>query len=221
MQRGRLLVGGGRVWRGLLCVAALGALSGALSGCDWLFGDSTPIAGQKPRPGAERQIAPGAALPAPGASQGYDSSLVPVDETRQTQIGSIIQGKGGQKAQKDAADKESAERDAKAREDREKREAADKEAKEKEKEADKDKGQSGPPPQAGVPSKPAAAERGNIDTGDRAPPAAPAAPAAGPAGAPAVPLAPGSPAAPGAGTSVPPAPAPAPGNDQSPASPRT
>src|SRR5262245_28267696 len=117
MRRGRQRIGGGRPWRGLLGVAALGLLSG----CGWLFGDDTPV--HKARPGADRQVAPSGALPAPSGGQGYDASLVPLDDTRQPQIGTVVQAKGGQKAQKEAADKESAERDAKAREEREKREA--------------------------------------------------------------------------------------------------
>jgi hypothetical protein len=91
-----------------------------LSGCDWLgIGSGTPTSSEKARPGAERQVGLTNSLPAARAAGGYDSSFVPVDETRSApRIGSVVQGKGGQKAQKDAAEKEANQRDAKDREDR-------------------------------------------------------------------------------------------------------
>lgn len=175
------MIGTGRLWLGLLSVAALGLLSG----CDWLFGSSMPVSSQKLRPGADRQIGPTGALPAPGAGQQYEPGLAPVDETHQQPIGSIIQAKGGQKVQKEAADKEAAERDAKAREERQAREAADKEAADKE---PKDKEpRSTKTGVSGLPGRPAAAEPGNSGSTDPAAPAA--APAANPA-APAIPAPP-------------------------------
>ncbi len=90
-----------------------------LSGCDWLgLGSSTPTSSEKARPGAERQVGVNG-LPAARAAGGYDASFAPVDETRNApRIGSVVQGKGGQKAQKEAAEKEGNAREAKDREDR-------------------------------------------------------------------------------------------------------
>lgn len=105
--------------RGLLLVTTL--LMAGLGGCDWLgWGDSTPVGAQNVRPGMERAVAPSTALPAAGGSRSYDAAVTPVDENaRGAQIGSIVAGKGGQKAQQDAIKKDEAERDAKARESRE------------------------------------------------------------------------------------------------------
>ena len=90
-----------------------------LSGCDWLgIGSSTPTSSEKARPGAERQVGITNSLPAARAG-GYDSSFAPVDETRSApKIGSVVQGKGGQKAQKEAAEKDSFQREARDREER-------------------------------------------------------------------------------------------------------
>jgi hypothetical protein len=90
-----------------------------LSGCDWLgIGSSTPTSSEKARPGAERQVGITNSLPAARAA-GYDSSFAPVDETRSApKIGSVVQGKGGQKAQKEAAEKDSFQREARDREER-------------------------------------------------------------------------------------------------------
>src|SRR5690242_2864584 len=94
-------------------------LPGLLGGCEWLgLTSRTPVNSEKARPGAERQVNVTNSLPAARAG-GYDASIAPVDENRGApRLGSIVQGKGGQKAQKEAADKEAAERDAKAREER-------------------------------------------------------------------------------------------------------
>lgn len=98
-----------------------------LSGCDWLgIGSSTPTSSENARPGAERQVSVTNSLPAARAAGGYDASFAPVDETRSApRIGSIVQGKGGQKAQKEAAEKDALEREARDREERarQKREA--------------------------------------------------------------------------------------------------
>jgi hypothetical protein len=105
----------------------------SLTGCGWLFGDSTPSEAAKVRPGAERQVAPSNALQSAGAGRQYDAAVTPVDETRTgPKIGSIVPDKGGQKAQLDAAAKEAAERDKQAREEREKAaaNAAERKAKE-------------------------------------------------------------------------------------------
>lgn len=118
------MIGGGR-WLGLLGVSTFVLLGG----CDWLFGGSTPV-GAPPRPGVDKQVKASGVLPAAGTGRQYDAGIVPIDETQGSgQIGSVVQGKGGQKAQKEAADKEAAERDAKDREARQKREAEDREEK--------------------------------------------------------------------------------------------
>ena len=111
-----------------------------LGGCEWLgLSSSAPANTEKARPGAERQANVTNSLPA-ARGAGYDAAVAPVDETRTGgRIGSMVQGKGGQKAQKEAADKEAAERDAKAREERARaeREAALRKAQEGEKAGEK------------------------------------------------------------------------------------
>ena len=91
-----------------------------LSGCDWLgIGSSTPTSSEKARPGAERQVGVTNSLPAARAAGGTNLSFAPVDETRSApKIGSVVQGKGGQKAQKEAAEKDSNQREARDREER-------------------------------------------------------------------------------------------------------
>ena len=91
-----------------------------LSGCDWLgIGSSTPASSEKARPGAERQVSVTNSLPPARAAGGYDASFAPVDETRNApKIGSVVQGKGGQKAQKEAAEKDASQRESREREER-------------------------------------------------------------------------------------------------------
>lgn len=90
-----------------------------LGGCGW-FGDSTPAGRPPPRPGLDRQVAPSSSLPAGSAGAQYEQGIVPIDDKSNTpQIGSIVPAKGGQKAQKEAVEKENVERDVKAREERE------------------------------------------------------------------------------------------------------
>jgi hypothetical protein len=153
-----------------------------LSGCDWLgIGSSTPTSSEKARPGAERQIGVTNSLPAARAS-GYDSSFAPVDETRSAPaIGSVVQGKGGQKAQKEAAEKDSMQREAR---DREERVRQQREADLKKPPADKSAapGDSKPPaaPSAdAVPPPPAPPPPAPVTSAPLTPPAstAPAAPA--------------------------------------------
>ena len=119
-------------WRSVCGLLGILTLS-LLSGCDWLFGSSTPANSARARPGAERQIGATSSLPSASSGHQYDSSVAPADETRAgPKIGSIVADKGGQKAQLDAAAKEAAERDKQAREEREKaaQDAADRKAKE-------------------------------------------------------------------------------------------
>jgi outer membrane protein OmpA-like peptidoglycan-associated protein len=126
MQRHQDTNGSGR-WLGLLGVSALALLAG----CDWI-GGSTPI-GPPPRPGAEKGVPPSASLPPGPVNPQYDAGVVGGDDRAAPAIGSIIAPKGGQKAQREAIEKEQAERDRKDREARLEREAADKEEKAREK----------------------------------------------------------------------------------------
>ncbi|MBL6616797.1 MAG: hypothetical protein ISP49_07605 [Reyranella sp.] len=117
-------------WRGLLALSSLALLAG----CSW-FGDSAPVG--RARPGADRSIAPTGTLPSASPGQGAQPGVAPVDETRGSTpvIGSVVGGKGGQKAQKDAEEKAAVERDAKAREQRAAQDAAERDAKAKQQSA--------------------------------------------------------------------------------------
>jgi hypothetical protein len=200
MRQQRDTIGFGRLCLGLFAVSALGLLAG----CGWLFGSSSPSDSQKARPGVDRKGPPTGALPPPGgAGQQHEAGVVAADPSGTPQIGSIVPAKGGQKAQKEAAEKEAAERDAKEREAREKREAEDREAKAKEpKEPEPAKTAGAASPTGGVPSKPAAAERGDASPGGplKAPPGAdtdqPATPAPPPAPVTSTPVAPPASSAP-------------------------
>lgn len=110
-----------RTWCGALAVSAFALLAG----CGW-FGGDAPTG--KARPGADRQIAPTGTLPAANPGRQSEQTVVPADETRGATppIGSVVSTKGGQRAQKEAADKAAADRDAK---EREQRSAADRNAK--------------------------------------------------------------------------------------------
>ena len=108
-----------RIWRGLLAVSTLMFLTG----CGWFGGSGAPVG--KARPGADRQIAPTGTLPSANPGGQSEQGVIPADETR-GQIGTVVGAKGGQKAQKEAADKAAADRDAK---EREQRNAADRDAK--------------------------------------------------------------------------------------------
>ncbi|MBV8186903.1 MAG: hypothetical protein JOY64_25845 [Alphaproteobacteria bacterium] len=145
-----------------------------LSGCGWLFGDDAPKGNG--RPGVDRQGPASGTLPA--ASGQHDAGVAATDPVGSPQVGSIVPAKGGQKAQKDAADKEAGERDAKEREEREKREADERDAKAKEQQEEKPKvtGE-----KRTLPGKPAAAEWGNPANPGKNAPTAPAPAAPGPA----------------------------------------
>ena len=132
-------------WHGLLVLSS----AALLAGCGW-FGGDTPTG--KARPGADRQIAPTGTLPSATPGRQSEQGVTPVDETRGTAptVGSVVGAKGGQRAQKEAADKAAAERDAKARE---LRDAADREEKAKQPSAPQRTTPSESPP-AGVPATP-------------------------------------------------------------------
>ena len=126
-MRGKPTIMGKCIWRGLLAVSTLALLAG----CGW-FGGDAPTG--KARPGADRQIAPTGTLPAANPGRQSEQTVGPADETRGTTppIGSVVPTKGGQRAQKEAADKAAADRDAK---EREQRNAADRDAKAKQQSA--------------------------------------------------------------------------------------
>lgn len=123
-MRGEGTKTGKRAWRGVFAISTLVLLGG----CGWFEG-SAPVG--KARPGADRQIAPTGTLPAARPGGQSEQGVVPSDETR-SPIGSVVSTKGGQRAQKEAADKAAAERDAK---EREQRNAADRDAKAKQQSA--------------------------------------------------------------------------------------
>ena len=100
----------------------VGVLLVLLGGCEWLGLSGGSSNSEKVRPGAERGVNVTNSLPA-ARGAGYDASVAPVDETRSApKLGSVVQGKGGQKAQKEAVEKETSERDARAKEERVRRE---------------------------------------------------------------------------------------------------
>ncbi|CAN5854871.1 hypothetical protein BH11PSE3_BH11PSE3_32420 [soil metagenome] len=118
--------GKGLRWHGLLAVSACALLAG----CGW-FGGSEPIG--KARPGADRLVAPTGSLPPPPGHR-EEQGVGAVDETRSSapQVGSVVGAKGGQRAQKEALEKEIADRDAKEREQRDAKDAAEREARKQE-----------------------------------------------------------------------------------------
>lgn len=159
----------------------VGVLLVLLGGCEWLgLSSGSQTSSAKARPGAERGVTVTNSLPS-ARGAGYDASVAPVDETRSApKLGSVVQGKGGQKAQKEAADKEASERDAKAKEDRARRdrEAALKKAQEGDKKDDKKPATpaDGAPPAPAADATPAAPSA-PVNTAPLAPPAPGTAPA--------------------------------------------
>lgn len=166
MQRHQDTNGRGR-WIGLLGVSALALLAG----CDWI-GGGPGVSGPPPRPGAEKAVQPSASLPPAPPNPQYDAAVVS-NEERASPIGSVVAAKGGQKAQREAIEKEQADRDRKDREARLEREAADKAADKEEKTREKQEGT--PPGVAPVGAPPAGA--GTI-TSDQPPVSAPVPPPA-------------------------------------------
>src|SRR5258708_28287636 len=106
MRRQQDMMGKGR-WLGLLGVSTFALLAG----CGW-FGGGAPANSAKVRPGADRQAAASGALPTASPGRQYEQGVAAADETRGTtpQIGSIVAAKGGQKAQREAAEKDAPER---------------------------------------------------------------------------------------------------------------
>jgi hypothetical protein len=110
---------GKRTSRGLLAASTFALLTG----CGW-FGGDAPVG--KARPGADRQIAPTGTLPSATPGRQSEQGVTPVDETRGAAptVGSVVGAKGGQRAQKEAADKAAVDRDAADREVRAKKQTA-------------------------------------------------------------------------------------------------
>ena len=103
--------------------AALLAATLSLGGCGWFSDDAAPHL-KEARPGADRSAPVVKALPPPESNRPHEAGVVPTDEAgRGATIGATLQGKGGQKAQKDEAEKQAGELDRKAREERARREA--------------------------------------------------------------------------------------------------
>ncbi len=168
-----------------------------LSGCDWLgIGSSTPTSSEKARPGAERQVGVTNSLPAASAA-GYDASFAPVDETRSApRIGSVVQGKGGQKAQKEAAEKDSLEREARDREQRARQQReADLKKPQTDKSADKSADKPATPDGASPPAAPPTAPSADAVPPPPAPPP-PGPVTSAPLSSPSAPTPPAAPAAP-------------------------
>jgi hypothetical protein len=100
-------------------IAGLLGLSAAtlLSGCGWFEGSGPAPHLQGARPGVDRTAPASNALPPPPANQPHEGGIAPADETRGgPALGSAVSGKGGQKAQKEEAEKQAEELSKKARE---------------------------------------------------------------------------------------------------------
>ena len=98
-----------------------------LGGCGWFDGGGIPPHMKEARPGADRAAPVVKALPPPESNHPHEAGVVPADETGRgaTAVGATLQGKGGQKAQRDEAEKQATELSRKAREERAQREATD------------------------------------------------------------------------------------------------
>ncbi|MGQ0585278.1 MAG: hypothetical protein ACT4O6_25345 [Reyranella sp.] len=108
-------------------IAASLAATIVLGGCGWFDGSGgIPAHMKDARPGADRAAPVVKALPPPEGNHPHEAGVVPADETGRgaAAIGATLQGKGGQKAQRDEAEKQASELSRKAREQRAEREAA-------------------------------------------------------------------------------------------------
>src|SRR2546423_1454357 len=128
MRKQQDMMGKGR-WLGLLGVSTFVLLAG----CGW-FGGRAPGHSARVRPGADRQAVASGALPSANPGRQHEQGVAAADETRGStpQIGSVVAARGGQKAQREVAEKEANARDAKEREARVASEAAEREARAKE-----------------------------------------------------------------------------------------
>ena len=97
-------------------VAGLAAAS-LLSGCGWFDGGGPPVSSKGARPGVDRSAPVSNSLPPPPGTRPHESGAGPADETRSgASVGSLVTGKGGQKAQKEEAEKQLEEQSKKDRE---------------------------------------------------------------------------------------------------------
>lgn len=107
-------------------VASLAATM-LLGGCGW-FDGSGGIAPhlKEARPGADRSAPVLKSLPPPESNHPHEAGVGPADEAGRggAAIGTTLQGKGGQKVQRDEAEKQASELSRKAREERAAREGA-------------------------------------------------------------------------------------------------
>ncbi len=107
-------------WKIVGCLAAMGLLGGC-----GLFDGGTPLHLKEARPGADRAAPVVKELPPPESKRPHEAGVVPVDETGRggAAIGTTLQGKGGQKAQREETEKQATELSRKARQQRAQREA--------------------------------------------------------------------------------------------------
>ncbi len=101
-------------------IAASLAAATLLSGCGWFDGGAPPHL-KEARPGADRAAPVVKALPPPEGNRPHEGGVIPADEAGRggAAIGATLQGKGGQKAQRDEAEKQASDLSRKAREERE------------------------------------------------------------------------------------------------------
>ena len=98
-------------------IAAGLATVSLLGGCGWFDGGSSPVHSQGARPGVDRSAPVLKALPPPPGTRPHESGAAPADETRSgATVGSLVTGKGGQKVQKEEAEKQLEEQSKKDRE---------------------------------------------------------------------------------------------------------
>lgn len=140
-----------RVTTGLLVVLGAATL---LGGCGWFDGGGAAPHLKDARPGADRAAPVVKALPPPEGNRPHEAGVVPADETGRggAAIGSTLQGKGGQKAQKEEAEKQATELSRKAREERALREAAGGKAAPAQVSPDSPPAESAPTPESPAPS---------------------------------------------------------------------
>jgi hypothetical protein len=118
-----------------------------LNGCGWFDGKASPLQSAPLRPGVDRQTTANGLPPAPNRGN-YDAGVIPLEDSRNQPIGSIVATKGGQKAQLEAAEKERAERA---------KERAQRDAERKEREKTEEKPDGAPPAAAPAEQVPAPA----------------------------------------------------------------
>lgn len=148
-----------KLWRGNLVPSRIVSplcvvlAASTLSGCGWFdgwFGKASPLQSAPLRPGVDRQTTATGLPPAPNRGA-YDAGVVPLEDSRNQPLGTVVAAKGGQKAQIEKMEKERAQQDAEREKERAQRAA----------ERDREKAQE---PQGVPPASPPA---------DRAPAASP------------------------------------------------